>query len=128
MQKDEKSVKILVDSLIPIDKAEETWTASIHFNLDITNIEREKLIQLYDIAKKHPGLCLAYIHLRDPDKTETIIALPDTMKLKAGSALPREVNRFLGYNAVETVCKEVTASQQLNNFRNNGKRKGKVSH
>ena len=128
VQKDEKSVKILVDSLIPIDKAEETWTTSIHFNLDITKIEKERLVKLYDIAKKHPGLCLAYIHLRDPDKTETIIALPDTMKLKAGSALTREVNRFLGYNAVETVCKEVTASPQLNNFRNNGKKRGKFSH
>ncbi|MEA3417470.1 MAG: DNA polymerase III subunit alpha [Thermodesulfobacteriota bacterium] len=125
VQKDENSAKILVDSLIPIDKAEETWTASINFNLDITKIQREKLIKLYAIAKKHPGLCLAYIHLRDPDKTETIIALPDTMKLKAGSALIREVNRFLGYNAVETVCREITASPQLKNFRNNGKRKGR---
>ncbi|MFV9645083.1 MAG: DNA polymerase III subunit alpha, partial [Desulfobacterales bacterium] len=86
VQKDENSVKILVDSLIPIDKAEETWTASIHFNLDITKIEKKKLAKLYDIIIKHPGLCPAYIHLRDPDKTETMIALPDTMKLKAGSA------------------------------------------
>lgn len=123
VQKDENSVKILVDSLIPIDKAEETWTASIHFNLDITKIERKKLAKLYDIINKHSGLCPAYIHLRDPDKTETIIALPDTMKLKAGSALIKEINRFLGYNAVETVCKEVAASQQPNNFRNNGKKK-----
>ena len=123
VQKDENSVKILVDSLIPIDKAEETWTASIHFNLDITKIQRERLVKLYDIVSKHPGLCLAYIHLRDPDKTETIIALPDTMKLKAGSALTREVNRFLGYNAVETVCREVTASPQLNNFGKNSKKK-----
>ncbi|NQT10401.1 MAG: DNA polymerase III subunit alpha [Desulfobacteraceae bacterium] len=123
VQKDEKSVKILVDSLVHIDKAEETWTTSIHFNLDITKTQKERLVKLYDIVNKHPGLCLAYIHLRDPDKTETIIALPDTMKFKAGSALTREVNRFLGYNAVETVCKEVTASQQLNNFRNNSKKK-----
>lgn len=123
VQKDEKSVKILVDSLIPIDKAEETWTTSIHFNLDITRIERETLVKLCDIVNKHPGLCLAYIHLRDPDKTETIIALPDTMKLKAGSALTREVNRFLDYNAVETVCKEIVASPQPNNSWENGKRK-----
>lgn len=123
VQKDEKSVKILVDSLIPIDKAEETWTTSIHFNLDITRIKRETLVKLCDIVNKHPGLCLAYIHLRDPDKTETIIALPDTMKLKAGSALTREVNRFLDYNAVETICKEIVASPQPNNSWENGKRK-----
>ncbi|MEA3428280.1 MAG: DNA polymerase III subunit alpha, partial [Thermodesulfobacteriota bacterium] len=123
VQKDENSVKILVDFIIPIDKAEETWTTSIHFNLDITKIERKRLVKFYDIVNKHPGLCLAYIHLRDPAKTETIIALPDTMKLKAGSALTREANRFLGYNAVETVCREVPASPQVNNFRNNGKRK-----
>ena len=104
LQKDENSVKILADTIIPIDKAEETWTASVHFNLDITRTQRELLVNLKEIFKRHPGSCRAYIHLLNPDKTETIIALSNSMKLRAGLALTREVNRFLGYNAVETDC------------------------
>jgi len=104
LQKDENSVKILADTIIPINKAEETWTASVHFNLDITRTQRELLVNLKEIFKRHPGSCRAYIHLLNPDKTETIIALSNSMKLRAGLALTREVNRFLGYNAVETDC------------------------
>ncbi|MEA3279567.1 MAG: DNA polymerase III subunit alpha, partial [Thermodesulfobacteriota bacterium] len=123
IQKDENSVKILVDTLIPLDKAEEKLTASIHFNLNMTRTNKELLLKLYDILKKHPGPCMAHIHLCEPAKTETLIALPDTIKVKAGPALTREVNELFGYSVVETVCKEVAASQQVNNFRNNGKKK-----
>jgi DNA polymerase-3 subunit alpha len=105
LQKDENSVKILADTIIPIDKAEETWTASVHFNLDITRTQREVLVKLKEILKSHPGSCHAYIHLINPDKTETIIALSNSVKLRAGLPLTREVNRFLGYNALETACK-----------------------
>ena len=102
--RDEKSVKILADSVIPITKAEEVWTTTVHLNLDITNLDRETLQQLYDILQHHRGGCKVYLHLRIPRRTETIIALPDRIKLKAGNALTETVNNFLGYSAVETSC------------------------
>ncbi|RLB90689.1 MAG: DNA polymerase III subunit alpha, partial [Deltaproteobacteria bacterium] len=102
--RDEKSVKILADSVIPITKAEEVWTTTVHLNLDITNLDRETLQQLYDILQHHRGGCKVYLHLRIPRRTETIIALPDRIKLKAGNALTETVNNFLGYRAVETSC------------------------
>jgi len=102
--RDEKSVKILADSVIPITKAEEVWTTTVHLNLDITNLDREALQQLYDILQHHRGGCKVYLHLRIPSRTETIIALPDRIKLKAGNALTETVNNFLGYSAVETSC------------------------
>ncbi|MBW1752812.1 MAG: DNA polymerase III subunit alpha, partial [Deltaproteobacteria bacterium] len=57
LQKDENSVKILADIIIPIKKAEETWSASIHFNLDIKNADKASLIQLHKIFQRHPGSC-----------------------------------------------------------------------
>jgi len=117
IQKDENSVKILVDTLIPLDKAEEKLTASIHFNLNMTRTNKELLLKLYDILKKHPGLCLAHIHLCEPAKTEILIALPDTIKVKAGPALTREVNELFGYNVVETVCTQIPVYSKANNFK-----------
>jgi DNA polymerase-3 subunit alpha len=121
VQKDEKSVKILADMVIPIDKAEETWAASVHFNLEISRTDREGLENLHAILKRHPGLCPAFLHLRSSDNADSIIALPDGFKLKAGGALTREVNGFLGYHAVETRCSAVTSSTALNGV--NGRRK-----
>jgi len=116
VQKDENSVKVLADRVILMDKAEETWTAQIHFNLDITRTERALLVELLDIFRRHPGSCHAYLHLLNPEKTETIIALPDSMTLKAGSALTQDVNRLLGYPSVETVCHAVSPRPKSNNF------------
>jgi DNA polymerase-3 subunit alpha len=107
--------------VIPIDKAEETWTASVHFNLELSRTDREGLENLHAILKRHPGLCPAFLHLRSSDNADSIIALPEVFKLKAGGALTREVNGFLGYHAVETRCSAVTSSAALNGV--NGRRK-----
>ncbi len=123
LQKDENSVKILADMVIPMDKAEETWSTSIHFNLDITRTEKALLEKLKDIFKRHPGSCRGYVHLLNPEKTETIIALSNATRLKAGSSLIREANRLLGYNAAETICKPTESSSKSSGY--NGNRRGR---
>jgi DNA polymerase-3 subunit alpha len=127
VQKDENSVKILADTVIPMEKAEETWTADIHFNLDLTHTPKDLMVKLRNILEKHPGSCQAYLNLRDPGKTEIIIALPDTVRLKPGSALRQEVYGLLGYHAVETVCSPVTSSSSFNNNKR-GNSKGNVDY
>ena len=122
VQKDENAVKVLADTIIPMDKAEEMWTASIHFNLDVSRMDRSSLMGLRDLFKRFPGSCRAVLHLRDPEKTETLISLPETMTLGAGSALTREVNQYLGYSAVETVCSETVVTPRNNGY--NGKNRG----
>ncbi len=132
LQKDEKSVKILAETVIPIKKAEETWTASVHFNLEMNRTDRDGLENLHAILRRHPGLCPAFLHLRSTDNTDSIIALPDMLKLKAGAALTRDVNSFLGYHAVETRCSAVTSSATLNGNGINGRgkfeKKGQLGH
>jgi len=103
-KKEENSVKIFAESIVSMEDAEATWTASIHVNLNSTITNKETLMHIQDIFKKHAGSCMAYIHLRNPDKTEVVIELPDTLKLKPGPLLTREINGYLGYNAVETAC------------------------
>ena len=118
VQKDEQSVKILAEKVVAMDKAEETWTASIHFNVEMSRTDRDALEQLNAILKKHGGTCRAYLHLHSPEKTDSIIELPDSMRLKAGGALVREVNALLGYSAVETLCMAAkTEPRQNNRFR-----------
>jgi DNA polymerase-3 subunit alpha len=115
VQKDEQSVKILAEKVVAMDKAEETWTASIHFNLEMSRTDRDALEQLNAILKKHSGTCRAYLHLHSPEKTDSIIELPDSMRLKAGGALVREVNELLGYSAVETLCMAAKTEPRRNN-------------
>ena len=87
VQKDEKTVNILSNHIVPIQKAEETWTVSIHLNLDIAGMDREQLERLHSVLKNHPGACEAYIHMKDPGMTEAVIVLPEFLHLQPCAAL-----------------------------------------
>jgi DNA polymerase-3 subunit alpha len=107
VQKDEQSVKLIADTLIPLEKAEETWTASVHVNLELNRTDREVLLKLRDLLQRFPGSCKAFLHLRGPTRTEALIELSEGYHLKAGPALRREVRELLGYAAIETRCTPV---------------------
>ncbi len=104
IQRDENSVKMLADSIIPMERAEELWSASIHFNLEIDRTDRKTLERLNEILKRHPGSCRAYINLRMGGRSQTVIELPEQLRISPGAALKREVNGCVGYDAVETRC------------------------
>jgi DNA polymerase-3 subunit alpha len=119
VQKDDQSVKIIADSIISMEKAEESWTASIHFHLDTTRTDRQTLLNLQETLQRYPGACRAYLHLKSPEGTETIVAVSENIRLQAGSRLIRDVHQLLGYQVVETVCN--TAAPDTNHT-NNGNR------
>ena len=125
VQQEESGCKILADMIIPMEKAEETWTAEVHLTVDADRTERDTLVRLKSILAKYPGSCRAFLHLKCPGKAETILALPANLNLSAGSPLSREVNGLLGYPAVETVCSAATLSN-VGNDRNG--RKGFKRH
>ena len=127
VQKEEKAVKLLAETIVKMDRAEETWTANIHLNLDISHTDREALIKLHDALQRHSGSCRAFIHLNEPEKSETIIALPDALRLRAGSELNREVKRALGYQAVTTDCVTVFEASRANGIKRN-QRRGKKNY
>jgi DNA polymerase-3 subunit alpha len=104
VQKDEQSVKLLADTLIPLEKAEEAWTASVHVNLDASRADREVLLGLREVLQRHLGPCKAYLHLLLPSRAEAVVELPAGFNVKAGPALRREIRELLGYPAVETRC------------------------
>jgi DNA polymerase-3 subunit alpha len=100
--RDEQSTKILADTVVSIDKAEETWTASVHLNLDVTSLDKGGLQKLLEILKQHRGSSNTFLHLLMPQRTDTVIALPDSIRVKASQDLTEAINGFLGYAAVET--------------------------
>jgi DNA polymerase-3 subunit alpha len=104
MTKDENTVKILGTRVVPIDKAEETWTTSVRFNLDAAELDQRKLEQICSVLQKHGGDCSAYIHLKLPKHAEAIIELPVHLRVKAGKALKDAVCEVMGDGVVETVC------------------------
>ena len=122
LQKDEQSIRMIAEDIIPIDKAEEAWTASIHLHLDISRTDRETLLNLQDILLRYPGSCRTFLHLRDPQGADTVISVSEQIRLQPGPHLTRDVNRFLGYDAVETMCNTGASVASNNLMIRNGRR------
>ena len=129
VQKDENSVKLLADSIIMVNEAEEKWTAEVCLNIDLSLTNKDILLQLKDVLGRHLGECSGYLHLNDAGKTKTVIALPAHLKLSPGKSLEREVNAVLGYSACETMCGGIIKLDRLNgNGKGNKWRKGTFNH
>ena len=107
VQKDEQSVKLIAETIVPLAKAEEIWTSSVHMNLDVSRTNRPMLLNLREVLEKYPGSCKVFLHLRSPDRTEAKIELSGGLHLKAGIALRREVSEVLGYPAMQTRCNPI---------------------
>ena len=113
VQKDENSVKILADTVIPLDEAEEKLTAEVLITLDLNRTSKPVLKDLLDVLKRHRGECKAYLNLKDPNKTETLIEISEDIKLNVGKAFIKDVTKVVGYNPIETKCSNITAFQNL---------------
>jgi DNA polymerase-3 subunit alpha len=120
VQKNEKSVKILAENIVPIASAESFWTASVHIAMDAGRTDVRVMKQLFELLESYPGLCKCFFHIIIPEKTETIVELPPQINLRACGALTQEVNRLLGYPAVTTQCAPVVSTHQ--EPENNGKK------
>jgi len=124
VQKDEQSVKLVADTIIPVNRAEETWTASIHFNLEVARTDRQTLERLHRLLERYPGTSQGYLHLVDPDKTDVVIELPQSLSLKAGPGLQRAVSELLGYASMETQCTSAQTNRPTGGNGNGWNRKG----
>ena len=97
-----------MNTIIPMDKAAETWTASIHFKIDLEKSGRDQLEQMNALFARHPGTCKGVLHFYQAEKAETIFALPDSIRIRPGRSLEREINGLLGYRAVTIECSQVS--------------------
>lgn len=95
---DGESVKVIARNIVPLADVPQHFTASIHFHLTAPEIDVNHLQQLKNVIGRFPGDCPAYVHLIDPTKAETVLRLPDQLRLQPGSGLIKAVEKLFGHN------------------------------
>jgi DNA polymerase-3 subunit alpha len=123
-QVEENGVKILADSIIPMDQAEETWAVEVRLMVDPEMTDRETLHRVQQTLKRYPGSCKGFVHIRLRDQAEAVISMPEDLRIRYCDAMTREVNAIFGYPAVETRCSDAASAMRasdLNGRRSNGR-------
>ena len=122
-QVEENGVKILADQIIPMDRAEETWTVEVRLMVDPERTDREGMTRVRNALKRYPGPCKGFIHICLKDQAEAVVAMADGMGIRYCNAMTREVNGILGYHAVQSKVSDAATAMRNNghNGRGNGR-------
>lgn len=118
LQKDESAAKILADSVVLLDQAKEKLATRIHIHLHSAQTHHTHLLKLRDILREHSGPCDVWIHLNHLKKTDTIIALSDTIRVTASESLLQEINNMAGLHAIHVEFKAPSSEVHTNRNHN----------
>ncbi|MFO7885125.1 MAG: DNA polymerase III subunit alpha, partial [Desulfobacteraceae bacterium] len=115
VQKRENNVKLLAERIVPMEQAEQEWTASIVIYLDLSEKpDHENILpRLKTIVDKHPGTCSTYLHIKISQNASVVLQLSEENRVAPENSFFKEVKDLLGARSVETKC----ASVNRNNTR-----------
>ncbi len=104
LQRNDRGVNVIANEVIAMESAEATWTATVHVWLKIGRIDKALLSRLHDVIAGKPGKCAAFLHLLDNDGTDTVIALPERLRVQPGPRLKRAVQQLINDAVIDTCC------------------------
>jgi DNA polymerase-3 subunit alpha len=88
--------QIIADELTPLDAARSDAIRQVHVDVALGTLGRDGLERLKDLLAGHPGPCEAFLHLLRPDNSETVLALPPTIRVAASDEVLDAVEGLLG--------------------------------
>jgi DNA polymerase III subunit alpha len=92
--------KLMASEILPLKEVQERATRRIHFRLTSPGLEREQLRLLRELLGQHPGGCEPLIHLVVPERSETVIRLPEAFRIAASEEMMENVGKLFGYQVV----------------------------
>jgi len=96
----EESCKLLVTEVLSLKEVKERLTKRLHFRLTTPGLDDRQLRSLKELMTRYRGNCDALIHLVIPNRSETVITLPDTLRVQASDEMVDDVEKLFGYNVV----------------------------
>ncbi|MFH1154630.1 MAG: DNA polymerase III subunit alpha [Pseudomonadota bacterium] len=110
VQKKESSIKLLAETIVPMERAEQEWTASIVITVSMPVPGPSLLDDLKGILMRYPGSCTAYLTIAMPMVPRTTLQLSENYNLNPDPALFSDITRLLGPGTIETRCAPVKSA------------------
>ncbi len=88
--------QIVAEEIMPLATARAEAIKQVHVDVDLRRVDRDGLARLRDTLAGYPGSCEAFLHLLRPDGSETIIAVPSSIRVAASDEVVEAVERVVG--------------------------------
>jgi len=92
--------KLLVSEVLSLKEVRERLTKRVHIRLTTPGLDEPQLRALREIVARYRGECEGIIHLVIPNRSETVVKLPDSLRIQACDELMDDVEKLFGYNVV----------------------------
>jgi DNA polymerase-3 subunit alpha len=96
----EERCQVIADEVVPLARAREEAIRQVHVRVALARVDRDGLAALRGVLAEHPGPCDAYLHLVRDDESETVLALPPSLRVAAGDGIVNAVEAVLGAGAL----------------------------
>ena len=91
----DERAQIIADEVVLLVEEREHTVQEVHFALRADNVDEGGLRSLRSALEQHSGSCPAFLHLLLPDRTETIIELPE-LRVAATDGMVDAVEQLFG--------------------------------
>ncbi len=71
-------------------------TTELHFYARDPEVTALELNRLHDIFRQHRGACTVFLHLSNSNRSETVIELPERLRIDPSEELLETVDRSFG--------------------------------
>lgn len=96
----EEACKILASEVVLLKEIKETMAKTIHIRLTTPGLEERQMRQLKGIVQRYRGGCDVRLHIVIPNRSETVIMLPESMKMAASDEAMADAEALFGYNVM----------------------------
>ncbi|MEJ2698836.1 MAG: hypothetical protein P8Z70_04130, partial [Desulfuromonadales bacterium] len=93
-------VKLMATEVLSLREVKERLTRKVHFRLTTPGLDEEQLRALKELMVRHRGGCEAVLHMLIPNRSETVIGLPESLKVAASDEIMDDAEKLFGYNVV----------------------------
>jgi DNA polymerase III subunit alpha len=101
--KDEKGVKVIANDIMSLAEAEEKLAQQANLKIQMDGLTRDQLLELHDFLIEHIGTCPVQIWACLSDKSQVLLNLPETKKIRPSVRLRRELKGLACRAVLEVV-------------------------
>ena len=88
--------QIIAEEIRPLAAAREQSVRQVHLQVSAECLTDEQLVRLREALAQHRGSCPAYLHVIVPGSSETVIELPESLRVVASEAMLDAVENIFG--------------------------------
>ncbi|MFK5926811.1 MAG: DNA polymerase III subunit alpha [Desulfuromusa sp.] len=96
----EEACKILATEISLLRDVKETMAKRVHIRLTTPGLDEMQMRQLKGLVQRYRGNCDVQLHIVIPNRSETIITLPEQLKMAATDEAMADAEALFGYSVM----------------------------